>query len=179
MALIWHGKKVQQAIALEMRQKILESVILIEANTKTLLSQKGGRTESGATTIKPGTKTVEIDPESGKKAENIGSYRSKPGEPPRRQSGHLGRSVSSEIHPTLPIGRAGVTKSAPYGKYLEFGTGPRTIRAKNVKSLTDGKSFFGRVVKHPGIAPRPFLRPALKKSISGITTIMGRKIRGL
>ena len=89
------------------------------------------------------------------------------------------KSVGSEMHKTLPIGRAGVTKSAPYGKYLEFGTGPRTIRAKKAKILTVGKTFFGRVVKHPGIAPRPFLRPALKKSIPEIQIIMGRKLRGI
>ena len=179
MALIWHGKKVQAALALDIRQKILQSVMLIEANAKTLLSRKGGRTESGTAVLKPGTKTVMIDPESGKKAEKTGSYRSKPGEPPRTQTGHLMKSVGSEMHKTLPIGRAGVTKSAPYGKYLEFGTGPRTIRAKKAKILTDGKTFFGRVVKHPGIAPRPFLRPALKKSIPEIQIIMGRKLRGI
>jgi len=152
MALIWHGKKVQQAIALDIRQKILQSVMLIEANTKVLLGQAGGRTESGRAVLKPGTKTVRIDPVSGKKAGKINTYRSQPGEPPRKQSGHLGRSVASEIHPTLPIGRAGVTKSAPYGKFLEFGTRK--------------------------MAPRPFLRPSLKKSLPDITIIMGRKIRG-
>ena len=153
MALIWHGKKVQQAIALDIRQKILQSVMLIEANTKVLLGQSGGTTESGQAVLKPGTKTVMIDPVSGKKQQKINTYRSQPGEPPRKQSGHLGRSVASEIHPTLPIGRAGVTKSAPYGKFLEFGTRK--------------------------MAPRPFLRRTLKKTLPDIQIIMGRKIRGI
>jgi len=171
MALIWHGNRVQKEIWADMRRRIAMSVEVIEANAKGML-KKGGSTQSGTAQLRAGTKRVMEDPETGEKAGKIGSYRSKPGEPPRTQTGHLLRSIASEMHPTLPIGRAGVTKSAPYGKHLEFGTRPHTIAAKRVRILTDGTRFFGRKVKHPGIAPRPFMRPAIKRSVKTIEWIM-------
>ena len=61
------------------------------------------------------------------------------------------------------------------GHLVEFGTAPHTIRASYARRiqrlargkgagvkmvLTDGKTFFGPEVQHPGTSPQPFLRPA-------------------
>lgn len=57
-----------------------------------------------------------------------------------------------------------------YAPYVEFDTKPHTITAKG-KGLTNGKSWFGKTVQHPGTTAQPFLRPAadnLKKSGSRI-----------
>lgn len=47
-----------------------------------------------------------------------------------------------------------------YAKFLEGGTGPHQIRAKKKKGLSEGKGgiYFGPLVNHPGIKPRPFLK---------------------
>ena len=71
-----------------------------------------------------------------------------------------------------------------YGPHVEYGTKPHTIRAKNAMVLTDGKTFFGKQVQHPGTQPKSFLRAAYdarkkytkeimahhyKKAIEGVT----------
>jgi HK97 gp10 family phage protein len=48
--------------------------------------------------------------------------RSRPGEPPRRQTGTLNRSVDWEYSDDKSLARVGVTETAPYGKFLEMGT---------------------------------------------------------
>jgi HK97 gp10 family phage protein len=59
--------------------------------------------------------------------------------------------------------------------YLETGTTPHTITAKKAKSLgSDGK--FGKSVKHPGYAARPFLRPALDNNVQRVVNAMGYKL---
>jgi hypothetical protein len=47
-----------------------------------------------------------------------------------------------------------------YSGYLETGTAPHVITVKTAKVLTDGKTFFGKSVNHPGTAPQPYFRPA-------------------
>ena len=60
-----------------------------------------------------------------------------------------------------------VSASAPYALHVEYGTKPHEIRPKNKRALrwasAGGKNgwAFAKVVKHPGTAPKPFLRPAL------------------
>jgi len=52
-----------------------------------------------------------------------------------------------------------VYSTSGYGGYLETGTGPHVIEVKNAKVLTDGKTFFGKKVQHPGTAPHPYIKP--------------------
>lgn len=59
--------------------------------------------------------------------------------------------------------------------YLETGAKPHTITAKKAKSLgADGR--FGKSVKHPGFAARPFLRPALDQNVQRAVNAMGYKL---
>lgn len=51
--------------------------------------------------------------------------------------------------------------SVPYAAFHEFGTRPYTIRPKRRKFLSfmtaDGGRVFAKVVRHPGLRPRPFV----------------------
>ena len=53
-----------------------------------------------------------------------------------------------------------------YALYVEFGTPPHIIRAKNAKALhfkVGGKDVFAKSVNHPGTRPQPFIRPVLRR----------------
>lgn len=45
----------------------------------------------------------------------------------------------------------------------EYGAKPHTIRVRDKQVLTDGETFFGTEVNHPGQPAQPFMRPALMK----------------
>ena len=86
------------------------------------------------------TTTIKGEKKTFKKGRRIyGKYPSKPGEPPHKQTGDLWRSVAYEVDRKEMIARVGTNKK--HGKAMELGT------------------------KH-GIAPRPWLRPALAKAHS-------------
>ena len=90
--------------------------------------------------------------------------RSAPGEAPARQRLNLLGSIIVERAGT---GAYRVGSPVKYGYWLEFGTGPYTIRPKRGKYLSwqnaDGEWLFATEVHHPGIAARPWLRPAVLK----------------
>ena len=73
--------------------------------------------------------------------------RSKPGEPPRKQSGMLRLSVTQEVDETSLKARIGT--NLKYGKYLELG------------------------IKR-GILPRPWLRRALAEMQSQVNQLLGQ-----
>lgn len=86
-------------------------------------------------------------------------YPSKPGKPPAPDTGRLMNSFK------INVGRTTVEVGTPvqYAAALEYGKKPQTIPIKEASILSDGVNFFGASVKHPGIAPRPFMEPALDK----------------
>jgi len=47
-----------------------------------------------------------------------------------------------------------------YAKFLESGSAAHKIEAKRKKGLSEGKGgiYFGPLVNHPGVKPRPFLK---------------------
>ena len=51
-------------------------------------------------------------------------------------------------------------KQAFYAHMIEYGTAPHKITAKDGGWLSFG-GVFAKSIEHPGIAPRPFMRPAL------------------
>jgi len=88
-----------------------------------------------------------------------------------RRTGRLANAFGSEIH-----GLSGsVYNTAPYAKFNEFGTGTRgefpgspivivPKRAKYLRFKTkDGRVIYTKRVVNPGMAPRPFLRPAVER----------------
>lgn len=55
--------------------------------------------------------------------------------------------------------------------YVEFGTPPHIIRAKNAKALhfkVDGEDVFAKTVHHPGTRPNPFIRNIFHLQLSNI-----------
>lgn len=83
---------------------------------------------------------------------------SKPGEPPRRDTGKLAQSIFGKESREIMEGFVGTTLK--YGAMLERGTRPHTIRPKRKKMLAfgiGGKWVFSRGVAHPGTAKRPYL----------------------
>jgi HK97 gp10 family phage protein len=63
--------------------------------------------------------------------------------------------------------------TVPYARYMEFGTGSRgefpgpmyVIRPRNAKVLAfrvAGRKVFAKVVHHPGVKARPYMRPAFE-----------------
>lgn len=67
-----------------------------------------------------------------------------------------------------------IISNAEYSIFVEYGTSPHIIRAKNKSSLywtVDGKSFFSKSVMHPGTNPYPFMRPARNKIITKLKNL--------
>ena len=161
MAMVWSGDKAEKRLRLWTRRNVSDAVLIVERLVK-LSMKKGGRAVGGdlesvgISRISQfsglrGKRNVQssaryIDTKTGKRVKKseiekrmrkTGSFRSKPGEVPWVQSNRLRGSITTEMHPTIPLGRVGT--NVVYGKYLEFGT--------------------------RRMAPRPFMRPALKKAI--------------
>jgi HK97 gp10 family phage protein len=78
------------------------------------------------------------------------------------------RSHSGELAASLKVGTRGrggvvtgyVRTKVYYARFVEYGTVPHSITAKDRKGLSIGGLFF-QSVQHPGAKPHPFLRPAL------------------
>ena len=98
-----------------------------------------------------------------------------------RKTSNLGRSIHiGAVTPT----RAETIASANYALYVERGTRPHEIRAKNRKALrfaTNPKDrrlsgsprkgaksvIFRKRVSHPGTRAQPFMVPGAKKAVEG------------
>lgn len=80
--------------------------------------------------------------------------------------------ITAQVGPT-----AG--KKAKYDAWwahiVEYGAEPHEIVTKK-KTLSDGTTAFGKRVMHPGLPPRPFLRPAFEQSKQQMVKAMGDKI---
>ena len=79
-------------------------------------------------------------------------------------TGVLVGSIHSQYDPSSMTGKAFV--DAEYAPYVEYGTAPHVIKIKDKKVLSDGKSFFGKEVHHPGNHAKPFFGPACDEAIS-------------
>lgn len=99
------------------------------------------------------------------------------------RSGELRGSITS-----YPInnGMGGVvTASSRHASFVEFGTGIRgefpghviIIRPRAAKYLKfkgrDGRWHYAKQVRNPGMAPRPFLRPALERAVVPLAQGLG------
>lgn len=101
--------------------------------------------------------------------------------PVARQNVH---SVSGALAASLKIrtdGRGGrvtakVYTKVFYAKFVEYGTKPHVIKAKDGALAFGGG--FATEVNHPGIVrPRPFLRPALDTQAGAALVRMGEYVR--
>ena len=190
MSMKWYGVELKDKVVREMYRRTNRAVMLIEKVAKHSM-KKGGRTVSG---YKEWSMSLSAkgNIRFKKKAARIGAFRSLPGEPPRTQTGTLRRSITHEVFPKADevissfstpdfVGRVGT--NVKYGKYLEFGTRPRTIKGKfgaRPSSVKKGSwGDFGYTFNNPGIKPRPWLRPAFHHSQRAIAAIFRRPIKQL
>jgi HK97 gp10 family phage protein len=131
MPVQWYGEQRQREIDSEMKRRISASVRIVLNRARKLVGVTGTKANKG-------------------KAKTYGAVRSLPGEPPRKQTGQLRRSISTEVYGL--VGRVGPSmEDGLYPKYLELGT------------------------RH--MQPRPWLRRALDESRAAITAILGKPIR--
>ena len=93
-------------------------------------------------------------------------------------------TMKDGVRRTIRTDTAYLGTNVKYGPSVEYGSKPHIIKAKNAKVLTDGKTFFGKQVRHPGTSPQSYLRlafdtckkntpdimaKAYKKAIEGVT----------
>lgn len=77
------------------------------------------------------------------------------------KTGQLRESLGVRVETNRVI----VGPSAKYAPYVEFGTKPHEIRAKNAGALAfkvGGNTVIVKKVNHPGTKARPFVRPAFE-----------------
>lgn len=76
--------------------------------------------------------------------------------------GDLRRSINTTIEENGMVAVVGTNMD--YALSVEFGSAPHTIKVKDAKALSNGQSFFGKEVQHPGTQAQPFLTPAFVKN---------------
>jgi hypothetical protein len=84
--------------------------------------------------------------------------------------GNLGAAASAAGSASVAVG-----SDSPVAGYIERGTRPHTIRARNARVLafeTSGGTVFARSVNHPGTKANPVLGNALTGSEAGITELV-------
>lgn len=75
----------------------------------------------------------------------------------------LGEGTRGSIRAVVTSIGEGFVEAGGAAQYLEHGTRPHEIWAKNAFALRfeiNGTIFFRRMVRHPGTAPRPFMQQA-------------------
>ena len=99
------------------------------------------------------------------------------------RTGALRSSIVVEFNPVQI--EALVYPTARYAKYMEYGTGSRgefggspyvitPKRASRLRFKVGGKVVYAKKVVHPGVSPRPFMRPAAERVIEGLAPDMGQ-----
>ena len=88
------------------------------------------------------------------------------------KTGQLKGSIDHEVKGE----QVAVFTNVEYGAAIEFGLEPMLIKVKNKKVLSNGKTFFGKSVIHPGTNPQPFLRPSIFGNVDKINNIMAREL---
>ena len=64
-----------------------------------------------------------------------------------------------------------------YYRYFETGAKPHRISGSPLRFIIAGDPVFARHVRHPGMAARPFLRPALDESQGQTTDAIGDELK--
>lgn len=82
-------------------------------------------------------------------------------------TGALKQSITTDtLKDAGQIIEVAVEANMDYAAVVEFGTsGPYTIKAKNSKVLTDGKTFFGKQVTIPKRKPKPYFFNSVRDGI--------------
>ena len=149
----WRGPQVRAAIEARTRRVVSAACIIVAREAKELISISGtGRlAPKGSTSryvapryaymkkkgkhVLVGGKIV-VRHQGGNAAKVYGAFPSKAGQPPRKQTGHLRRSVTYNVNGL--VGRVGTP--IKYGRYLELGTRhmkPRPWLRRSLRTKSD------------------------------------------
>jgi hypothetical protein len=128
----WNGPEAVAYVRKRAVRWVTVACLAVERRAKVLLSVAGTGVNRDA---------------KGKFRRTYGSNPSKPGEPPRKQTGRGRASVTHEVDPDKLTGRVGT--NVDYMRHLELGT-------------------------KRGILPRPWLRRAFAESMGEIKAALGR-----
>lgn len=97
----------------------------------------------------------------------------------RRRTGELeDKLVTVQQSPT----RGRLFNTAGHAQFINDGTAPHKISAKNARSLMfqrGGQTFFRRVVNHPGTKPRPFIPQAMAAGEQALFDGLQRRVEVL
>jgi phage gpG-like protein len=134
----WHPETANRKIRSWAVRSLEAAAIVVENKAKELVSVAGT-----GMAVKGGG----IVPHTGGRGKHIhGAFPSSPGEPPRKQTGHLRRSITHEVDRSNLVARIGT--NVVYGRYLELG-------CRN-------------------LLPRPWLRRAFAESAPVVRRILSR-----
>lgn len=107
----------------------------------------------------------------------VGSYESDVG--PIQAGGLLRRSIRAAKRRAYQNRQTryivGVDSRAWYWKFLEFGVAPHVIKAIRGGTLRVGK-VFAKMVRHPGFAAKPFVRPTWDRVKGGLIKRFARHV---
>jgi HK97 gp10 family phage protein len=96
-----------------------------------------------------------------------------------RRTHTLRRSITTAITREGDTVAARIGPSAPYGKYLEYGTGRYAEGGNGRRTPWVYRGPGGRYYTTEGMRPRPYMRPALDENRERAIKEMGRAFRAL
>lgn len=130
-------------------------------------TNKGGRVVANQAEIERLMRGSEVRRDLGRRAE-VGTQEAKrlcptsPAGSDGNPSGHLRSSLGWTLGEDSKGPYADIGTDVEYALYVEFPTAPHAIDVVDASVLTDGSSFFGTHVDHPGTEAQPFLVPGLR-----------------
>lgn len=155
---------------------LLRGALLLEAEVKTLLLTPGrgrirrsriDRLGKGSFTTKAGVRRL-VRRGVPRTKIDLTDRASLPGDPPAPDSGTLQRSVTHDVRTPRNI-RVGT--NVEYAPILEYGGKPRGSK----RSPNAGRAVVGALIG--GLAPRPFMRPAIAKVRPLLGTEIASEVR--
>ena len=128
----WHGDHALKQIAKLVADRLEAAAVYLQNAVREEVSLTGvgfaafGHTRLERQFTTRGGKSVQILKRYKKRQRIYGFVRSRPGEPPRKQTGHLRRSITHETDRANLVARVGTNLS--YARALELGTGRMAAR---------------------------------------------------
>lgn len=100
----------------------------------------------------------------------------------KHRTGRLASGFKKKIIRTSRGNLLRIENNEPHAKMLEDGVRPHTIRARNGRALRfmkNGRVFYRRQVRHPGIKPTRFLSQAAGRSFGTFSFRLTNNINNL
>jgi len=130
----WNGPQFERYLETEMGRRLDAAATVVQNHAKELIGREGAAKAAKSTTLRSGRKV--------RKGQLVyGAVRSKPGEPPMKQTGRLQTSVSRER--IKMVARIGT--NVKYGRVLEL----KLNRPWLVRALTEKTPTVNAIISRP------------------------------